>query len=62
MDASSRKRGYDAEPAAVLEAAISALQESAGEAPRSGPPFVASATFSGRRPGYYFGTSKQGTG
>ena len=59
MDA-SRSKQRDAEPAAVLEAAISALESSGGA--RSGPPFIPNAAFSGRRPGYYFGTSKQGTG
>ena len=59
MDGKQRDYG-SGEPGAVLEAAISALQQPRAS---SGPPFVAAATFSGRRPGYYFGTSStKGTG
>ncbi len=48
-----------AEPEAVLEAAMAQLRGAQAAGP---PPFIPAARFEGRKPGYYFGTARQGVG
>lgn len=54
-------------PTAVLQAALSRFHETAAAVAQpslaaEGPLFIASATFQGRKPGYFFGTGADGVG